>query len=676
MNKKFIIISLLISIFVVATITISSYAYFTIANKEGDENVITSGTMTLNFADGNEITANGLLPGQYIEKEFAVENTGNVDTRYDIYLSEVVNTFVDKTDLVYEITSTDDGYQTINPTQIQVPDSSTKIIDSYPIEVGAIHHYKLKITFLNKDENQNDNQGKVFSAKIQVNEYKDTISFNVLTTALSNDIEIEINFGNALVKEYSIGNQNDYQTYNGTIHLRSNDHYSLANQDGTITIYARTIDLNGNEVIISKDIDNLDILVPTTPIINASSGYPVIYDTGVKFDDTLNIQFDERNGITNEVSLDNGLTWNEYTGNEHIESGVIKARSVSPTGIISESSKMVSIQNNAIGANAYDISSNRDTTAFYASEGSDNEYFIDIDNSAIGKNLRIKQYTLNNVNYNCTMSFIDESGNDLTFKDVDNNSYTTFKVNKDVDNIYIIPNNAKKIKFSTHSLNDANKVYIWRVYDINIKKDPILNVSRIYPTITNNSIEMQANINIDYYEYSTIKQYKINDGLWQNYNGTVKINIGDTIYAKSIDNNNVESFIVSYKYDYPNDAVGLEAFDTSNNKDNTAFYATEKVNMNYYIDIESSAIGKNLRIKQYAYNNGNYDCTMSIIDENGNNLAFKDINNNSYTTFKVNKNVDNTYIIPQNAKRIKFYTHSLGDANKTYLWRVYDVSLI
>ena len=188
MNKKFIIISISVALLIVATITVSSYAYFTISNKEGEETEIKSGTMSLLFTDGNEITANSLLPGQSIEKEFTVKNTGNVNTSYDVYLSEVINTFVDKSDLVYELISEDGGYNTENP--IQVPNRATKIVSEKTIGVEDTQHYKLKITFLNKNENQDDNQGKEFKATIQINEYKDietTVNYymdNVLVSTM------------------------------------------------------------------------------------------------------------------------------------------------------------------------------------------------------------------------------------------------------------------------------------------------------------------------------------------------------------------------------------------------------------------------------------------------------------------------------------------------------------
>lgn len=168
-KKKYIILIVLIVLMIIATIAVTSYAFFTISNSKGNDNVITSGTMSLHFTDGSAVNANGLVPGQHVDKTFTVENTGTIAATYDIYLSDVINDFADQSDLVYEIISNDGGYNTTS--QIQVPNAPTKIISNYPIDVDEIHTYTLRITFLNKDENQNDNQGKMFSAKIRINDY-------------------------------------------------------------------------------------------------------------------------------------------------------------------------------------------------------------------------------------------------------------------------------------------------------------------------------------------------------------------------------------------------------------------------------------------------------------------------------------------------------------------------
>ena len=167
-KKKYFILLGLIVLMIIATISVTTYAYFSIANQVGNENVITSGSMRLKLTDGPQITAENMIPGDTVTKTFTVENTGDIDAKYDIYLSELVNTFADQTDLVYQIVSNDGGYNTT--LDQQVPAVSSKIINQYDISPGEVHSYTLIIKFLSKNENQNDNQGKEFKAKVSINE--------------------------------------------------------------------------------------------------------------------------------------------------------------------------------------------------------------------------------------------------------------------------------------------------------------------------------------------------------------------------------------------------------------------------------------------------------------------------------------------------------------------------
>ena len=168
-NKKKLIILSIILVLILVVLSSASYAYFTTSGSTGTEETITSGTMALSFSDGPQINATNLAPGDYIEKTFSVTNTGTLATTYDVYLSEVVNTFVQKSDLVYEITSNDGGYNT--PNQVVVPNQEAKIVDTQSIAVGATHHYTLKITYKLTNQIQNDNMGRGFTAKISINEY-------------------------------------------------------------------------------------------------------------------------------------------------------------------------------------------------------------------------------------------------------------------------------------------------------------------------------------------------------------------------------------------------------------------------------------------------------------------------------------------------------------------------
>ena len=181
----------------------SSYAYF-VANVSGNKDtnnvVVTNGVMALEYKDGDEITLANAVPGNSVTKTFTVKNTGNVSTNYTIYFSELSNKFVDKTDLVYTLTSSDGGK---NVVQTQVPSTNEAMVSNYAIDAGKTHTYTLTIAFLNKDENQNDNMGVTFSTKVSVNETKEYVEPLDIDVELAQGM-IPVNFdtsGNAVVAD-------------------------------------------------------------------------------------------------------------------------------------------------------------------------------------------------------------------------------------------------------------------------------------------------------------------------------------------------------------------------------------------------------------------------------------------------------------------------------------------
>ena len=174
-DKKILILSIVGVLMLVSIVVATSYAYF-IANVTGNKDtnnvVVTNGVMSLEYKDGDEINLANAVPGNSVTKTFTVKNTGNVATNYTIYFSELSNKFVDKTDLVYTLTSSDGGKSVA---QTQVPSKNDAMVSNYAIDAGKTHTYTLTITFLNKDENQNDNMGVSFSTKVSINETKEYV---------------------------------------------------------------------------------------------------------------------------------------------------------------------------------------------------------------------------------------------------------------------------------------------------------------------------------------------------------------------------------------------------------------------------------------------------------------------------------------------------------------------
>ena len=174
-DKKIIILSIVGVLLLVSIVVATSYAYF-VANVSGNKDtnnvVVTNGVMALEYKDGDAINLGNAIPGSSVSKTFTVKNTGNVATNYTIYFSELSNKFVDKTDLVYTLTSSDGGK---NVAQTQVPSTNEAMVSNYAIDAGKTHTYTLTITFLDKDENQDDNQGVSFSTKVSINETKEYV---------------------------------------------------------------------------------------------------------------------------------------------------------------------------------------------------------------------------------------------------------------------------------------------------------------------------------------------------------------------------------------------------------------------------------------------------------------------------------------------------------------------
>ena len=160
---------IIVALVFVFTLSIASYAYFSASVNKGTINAtqVSTGSMEIEFTDGAEVSLNDAIPGQYIEKTFKVKSVGTVDTVYDIYMSDLINDFVDKTDLVYTLTSNDGG---ANISETQVPDVNTKIVSNKVLGHDEEHNYTLRIEFKETNDNQDDNKGASFSTIIRINE--------------------------------------------------------------------------------------------------------------------------------------------------------------------------------------------------------------------------------------------------------------------------------------------------------------------------------------------------------------------------------------------------------------------------------------------------------------------------------------------------------------------------
>ena len=160
-------------IFTFILVTGLTYAFFsqTITGNDIAETInVTTTELKLNFTDGKYIELKEAMPGDSITKTFSVENTGTETGYYKINWQEFNNKINDD-ELQVEFTcksykgSTESGTCS-NLTREAAYNRDLK--SNIEIEGGIRHEYTLKLTFMDTNQNQNDNQGKSFSGVLRV----------------------------------------------------------------------------------------------------------------------------------------------------------------------------------------------------------------------------------------------------------------------------------------------------------------------------------------------------------------------------------------------------------------------------------------------------------------------------------------------------------------------------
>lgn len=168
----------------------------------------------------------------------------------------------------------------------------------------------------------------------------------------------------------------------------------------------------------SEKEETINLKKPKEPIIKKEGAYPILTSEGVRIQ-KLEIEYDGRDDFDDYYSIDDGQTWNLYTGPINIASK-IKAKSqnkkIPEIYSVSEVSDI-----NIIGKEAFD----KDSTTYnslntYPNEG---KFYIEMDNTVLGRGLYID---ISNVYYSMgglgtSISFVDENYNNIkTIKQLSN----------------------------------------------------------------------------------------------------------------------------------------------------------------------------------------------------------------------------------------------------------------
>ncbi len=353
------------------------------------------------------------------------------------------------------------------------------------------------------------------------------IEITVLSTTVGTSTEVEINYGDAVTTLYKVGETGTYQSYTGKFTLSSYDLFNLKNQDGSLTIYAKGIDQAGNEEEVKEITYVLDLNEFATPIINASDGYPMLTSTGMILGRPTYITYDATTtDVTNYYSIDNGVTWKEYTGGITLVSGEIIAKSVrESTGLEFTSTGKVTIPTNAVVKDTYDNNLQTSETI----NRNSNKMFT-VNNNLYGE--KIKIYTGNTVSNTSTIKMYDKNKTLLS---------TTETVG--VLTIVEIPENTYYVEINSGSdVLEIREIELQGSRKLQEEYTPIIKINE-------GGWAAEKVATITYYNEEYENEYSLDNGAsWKTYEGPIKLIEPTNVIARTTRENKVigsSNFIVT-----------------------------------------------------------------------------------------------------------------------------------
>ena len=194
--------TVLLTVIAVATLLVAvvgaTFAYFTasVAGNDTASSVVvkTAQIGTITYTNGNEVKLENAYPGATSEtKTFTVaaDASATANVNYSLNWTNVTNGFVNKEDLVYTLTAVSDksenpGIMISDKSDFTAPESDT-LIGNGTLKPGETHSYSLIVTFKETGSDQNANQGKAFTGKIEVStgDYYNDANQSGTTTAPS-----------------------------------------------------------------------------------------------------------------------------------------------------------------------------------------------------------------------------------------------------------------------------------------------------------------------------------------------------------------------------------------------------------------------------------------------------------------------------------------------------------
>lgn len=325
----------------------------------------------------------------------------------------------------------------------------------------------------------------------------------------------------------------------------------------------------------------LDVNEESSVTISGTTGaYPILTKDGVeKVGAIITIQ-NVQNGKC-YYSLDDGNTWLPYTKEVIVyEEGNVKIKNIIDNKIVRIETKEIAMNlaNDAFTINTYDKNS-----ATYTEQ---NGCYMYIADNARGGELYVNITATYNYSFGggpSSVRFYDIDGIEIEGSEMMIPSLSTY-----IGNISI-PQNA--VKFSVYHGGGYSYSII---RELDFSTVPLFDEKVLYPYIDLNGVQRDKKYKIDYHKTAVKKLYCKDNINWEDYpEDGVELAYGETLYAKSINNNGQESQVLTYTHNKSN-IIGDQAYDGDYS---TEFGCDARNVGKYYIYIDPEVQGRDVYIK-------------------------------------------------------------------------------
>lgn len=176
-----------LTIIAIATLLVAvigaTFAYFSViitGNDTATSTVIRTANIKITYTAGDSINLENVEPGVNGDMTFTVANDGDRALEYKVKWTNVTNTFPSTIDgvagnndeLTYTVNAVSgaDSIATLAATAAPTADGYINLNSGNPITIaaGATHSYTIHMEFVETSSEQNYNQGRTFSAAVEV----------------------------------------------------------------------------------------------------------------------------------------------------------------------------------------------------------------------------------------------------------------------------------------------------------------------------------------------------------------------------------------------------------------------------------------------------------------------------------------------------------------------------